>query len=227
MGAAAMITHILVGLLVFAVPGSCSQLQPLKLPRRPSSNPPAYLPIVLWHGMGDSCCASYSIGAVKKRIEELLPGELCSEDSPVLCRLASTCEGAHPHGTPYPPPPAWPPDTAGVFVHSIATGAGERSDVISGFFGSVNEQVLGVHSHLPCITPDPQIRSSGWDPKGTAFGQVPPRCMLLHTHLLPHAAGAGPWRAQVAQVCMELRQIPELQGGYTAVGFSQGAPHPS
>ncbi len=29
---------------------------------------------------------------------------------------------------------------------------------------------------------------------------------------------------QVALVCEQLRQIPELQGGYNAVGFSQGAP---
>lgn len=35
----------------------------------------AYLPVVIWHGMGDSCCWERSMGAVKKRIEELLPGD--------------------------------------------------------------------------------------------------------------------------------------------------------
>lgn len=30
------------------------------------------LPVVLWHGMGDSCCASYSIGAIKSLIEQKL-----------------------------------------------------------------------------------------------------------------------------------------------------------
>lgn len=30
------------------------------------------LPVVLWHGMGDSCCAQSSIGAVKKLIEDKL-----------------------------------------------------------------------------------------------------------------------------------------------------------
>ncbi|GFH16725.1 palmitoyl protein thioesterase [Haematococcus lacustris] len=30
------------------------------------------LPVVLWHGMGDSCCASYSIGAIKAEIEQQL-----------------------------------------------------------------------------------------------------------------------------------------------------------
>ena len=32
----------------------------------------ARLPVVLWHGMGDSCCASGSIGALKSLIEEKL-----------------------------------------------------------------------------------------------------------------------------------------------------------
>lgn len=86
-----------------------------------------YLPVVLWHGMGDSCCADYSIGAVKNHIQKLLPG---------------------------------------VFVHSIATGTGPTSDIFSSFFGDVNEQV--------------------------------------------------------ANACLELRSMPELEGGYVAVGFSQG-----
>ena len=33
------------------------------------------LPVVLWHGMGDSCCASFSIGAIQGAIEEALPGK--------------------------------------------------------------------------------------------------------------------------------------------------------
>jgi hypothetical protein len=32
----------------------------------------------------------------------------------------------------------------------------------------------------------------------------------------------GSLRPQVAKVCNELRSIPELQGGFNAVGFSQG-----
>ena len=31
-------------------------------------------PIVLWHGMGDSCCFSFSLGAIKKLLEATLPG---------------------------------------------------------------------------------------------------------------------------------------------------------
>ncbi|KAL3150853.1 hypothetical protein ABBQ32_000606 [Trebouxia sp. C0010 RCD-2024] len=32
------------------------------------------LPVVMWHGMGDSCCASWSIGALQQQIQEALPG---------------------------------------------------------------------------------------------------------------------------------------------------------
>lgn len=76
--------------------------------------------------MGDSCCAPYSIGAVKSLIESKL----------------------------------------GVFVHSVATGEGEINDVFSSFYGNVNDQV--------------------------------------------------------ARVCAQLRNLTQLQGGFNAVGFSQG-----
>ncbi|KAF2893403.1 hypothetical protein ILUMI_12797 [Ignelater luminosus] len=33
-----------------------------------------FTPIVLWHGMGDSCCFPFSLGAVQKRLSEELPG---------------------------------------------------------------------------------------------------------------------------------------------------------
>ncbi|XP_076296628.1 palmitoyl-protein thioesterase 1 [Lasioglossum baleicum] len=38
------------------------------------NNVNCYTPVVLWHGMGDSCCFSFSLGAIKKLIEEKLPG---------------------------------------------------------------------------------------------------------------------------------------------------------
>jgi len=34
----------------------------------------AYRPTVLWHGMGDTCCLPFSMGHIKKLIEETLPG---------------------------------------------------------------------------------------------------------------------------------------------------------
>ncbi|GAX86156.1 hypothetical protein CEUSTIGMA_g13569.t1 [Chlamydomonas eustigma] len=85
------------------------------------------LPVVMWHGMGDSCCEPLrSVGALKKMIEDKL----------------------------------------GVYVLSIATGTSEAKDVWSSYFGDVN--------------------------------------------------------AQAAAVCEQLRSTPELQGGYNAIGFSQG-----
>jgi palmitoyl-protein thioesterase len=82
--------------------------------------------VVLWHGLGDSCCASHSIGYVANLIS----------------------------------------DSLGVYVHSIATGDGTIADVSSTFFGNVNDQV--------------------------------------------------------AKVCEELADMPELKGGFNAIGFSQG-----
>lgn len=41
---------------------------------------------------------------------------------------------------------------AGVFVHSIATGAGEYADIWSSFYGNVNQQVCGSTSHCAACT---------------------------------------------------------------------------
>jgi len=87
-----------------------------------------YLPIVMWHGMGDSCCSQASIGQVGAYIQDLLEGQ--------------------------------------IFVHSLATGPNSAQDILSSYFGSVDEQV--------------------------------------------------------DRVCDEIRSIPELQGGYVGIGFSQG-----
>ncbi|KAH0502082.1 Palmitoyl-protein thioesterase 1 [Microtus ochrogaster] len=37
-------------------------------------NPPSPPPLVIWHGMGDSCCNPVSMGAIKKMVEKELPG---------------------------------------------------------------------------------------------------------------------------------------------------------
>ncbi|XP_040830224.1 palmitoyl-protein thioesterase 1 isoform X2 [Ochotona curzoniae] len=36
--------------------------------------PSAPLPLVIWHGMGDSCCNPLSMGAIKKMVEKKIPG---------------------------------------------------------------------------------------------------------------------------------------------------------
>lgn len=38
------------------------------------NNNAAVLPVVLWHGMGDTCCLPFSLGSIKKLIEEQTNG---------------------------------------------------------------------------------------------------------------------------------------------------------
>ncbi|KAI9323209.1 palmitoyl-protein thioesterase 1 [Dichotomocladium elegans] len=87
----------------------------------------AYLPVVLWHGMGDNCCNPESMGRVVDLIQALLPG---------------------------------------TFVHSIRVGENVKEDHDAGFFGQIH--------------------------------------------------------SQVEYVCDQLQAIPELAGGFNAIGFSQG-----
>ncbi|CAL8468865.1 g8406 [Coccomyxa elongata] len=66
--------HLLRSLLVLCVGlGVCNCLRTLS-PRLQGLYKNEHTPVVLWHGMGDSCCNEYSIGAVGKRIQEALPG---------------------------------------------------------------------------------------------------------------------------------------------------------
>ena len=39
-----------------------------------SAQPAAPVPVVLWHGMGDTCCNPLSLGKIQKDIEAALPG---------------------------------------------------------------------------------------------------------------------------------------------------------
>ncbi|XP_011697667.1 PREDICTED: palmitoyl-protein thioesterase 1 [Wasmannia auropunctata] len=86
------------------------------------------VPVVLWHGMGDSCCFSFSLGKIQQIIQDEIPG---------------------------------------VYVHSIRIGNNEIEDVENSYFGNINEQIK--------------------------------------------------------HVCEQLSQDPNLQNGYNAIGFSQGA----
>lgn len=61
---------MLVVLLSVGVWGSNASAFHVIRASNPRANNP--LPVVLWHGMGDSCCSSSSIGAVKQLIEETL-----------------------------------------------------------------------------------------------------------------------------------------------------------
>nr|XP_057902260.1 palmitoyl-protein thioesterase 1-like isoform X2 [Doryrhamphus excisus] len=85
------------------------------------------VPLVLWHGMGESCCL-LNMGAIKMMIEHKIPG---------------------------------------IYVHSLMIGNNVEEDIENSYFMDVNEQV--------------------------------------------------------AMVCSQLAQDPQLAGGYNAMGFSQGA----
>ncbi len=39
-----------------------------------SSSPSSPTPVVIWHGMGDSCCNPWSMGYIKGLLEKHLPG---------------------------------------------------------------------------------------------------------------------------------------------------------
>ncbi|KAM4797382.1 palmitoyl-protein thioesterase 1 [Rhinophrynus dorsalis] len=58
---------VLVVLLVLGISvGSCVPSQEI------GEDPP--VPLVIWHGMGDSCCNPLSMGAIKKMVEKQIPG---------------------------------------------------------------------------------------------------------------------------------------------------------
>jgi len=84
-------------------------------------------PVVIWHGMGDSCCNPLSMGSIKKLIEDELPG---------------------------------------VYVNSLMIGANVIADMENGFFKDTN--------------------------------------------------------TQISMACEQIAADPQLQGGYNAIGFSQG-----
>ena len=102
------------------------------------SEPGVRLPVVMWHGMGDWCCGAESMGAVRQRIEQALPG------STGLTHRAYPCPA---HRRPSSSSRA-PPRRAGVYVLSVSTGAGATRDVLSGFFGLVDAQVEAVCKQL-------------------------------------------------------------------------------
>ena len=64
-------------------------------PRQRKANTAGSLPVVLWHGMGDSCCAPYSIGKVASYISDELGEGAVPEHLPhrcACCNRVSACE---------------------------------------------------------------------------------------------------------------------------------------
>lgn len=63
---------------------------------------PDATPIVIWHGMGDSCCNPFSMGSIMRMIEKSIPG---------------------------------------VYFHSIAIGESTLADTLNGFLKPIPEQI--------------------------------------------------------------------------------------
>ena len=60
-------------------------------PRQRKSNLDGSLPVVLWHGMGDSCCAPYSIGKVASYISDELGEGAAPNNLTHSCACARRC----------------------------------------------------------------------------------------------------------------------------------------
>ena len=155
------------------------------------------LPVVLWHGMGDSCCASWSIGYIAQLISESLGALVCMRTWHDAAVAAATSPNAaclfqvEDNITIFC-------CSAGVYVHSIATGDGSVVDVSSSFFGNVNDQVISASDHRAVLS----------------------LCFIALFQIFHQTARL--YASQVAKVCAEIAMDPDLQGGFNAVGFSQG-----
>jgi len=88
---------------------------------------PRPLPVVVWHGMGDSCCDASTVGGLVNFIRDKLGKERKSGRwalGDLGADLTAICAAV-----------------AGVYVYSIATGSTEFGDVWSSFYGKINDQV--------------------------------------------------------------------------------------
>jgi len=57
--------------ICFLLLGLCLVVHAIKVTPKVLDNP---RPVVIWHGMGDTCCNPFSMGAVKDEIQRLIPG---------------------------------------------------------------------------------------------------------------------------------------------------------
>lgn len=123
------------------------------------------LPIVLWHGLGDSCCSNNSIGYVANQLRESLNGEhnLKNDSIKLDCQFkpALSVKGFYSGFTDKKRTCEFSAQKRekkvsltvflysrqinqflwAVFVYSIATGSGMAADVFSTYYGNVNQQV--------------------------------------------------------------------------------------
>jgi hypothetical protein len=111
----------------------------------------ALRPVVLWHGMGDTCCYPFSMGAVKKEIEKSLPGiyvaSVCVGSGGVFFVVIFSSFVCFPLIFATQPRCARDSFLTGVLVSHLSCrelGGSIVQDELEGFIGNVNNQIASV-----------------------------------------------------------------------------------
>ena len=100
------------------------------------------LPVVLWHGMGASCCERGNTNIIQKELEEKLGRRLLiNQVSSIVLFLHSVASTNSESAA-----VVSQQMHAGSYVLSITTGGSEAEQVYAGFFGNVSQQVCSVTS---------------------------------------------------------------------------------
>ena len=105
------------------------------------------LPVVLWHGMGASCCERGNTNIIQKELEEQLGPSLASEKNraPGTEEVHLPCIPRRLSRTQVSCRCFIPAVYAGSYVLSITTGGSEAEQVYAGFFGNVSQQVRSLN----------------------------------------------------------------------------------
>ncbi len=144
--------------------------------------------------MGDSCCADYSIGAVRELIERELPG--------VFVHSINTGLGGS--------------SVADIFSSYFGSLNDQVSAALGAACGWMTEAVLCLVAWRAA-----GLRNCQPDFMSPCATLVAPAVCCTCIPNLPTRAPILHLSAQVARVCDELLALEELKDGYVAVGFSQ------
>ena len=132
-------------------------------------------PIVIWHGMGDNCCHSFSMGRIKQMLEEHIKGK----SSISKWRRQYESYNMYIYNK-------WINYLlnfflciTGVYVRSLMIGASPNEDTLNGFFLPVSEQIDMVCQK---IKEDPNLRN-GYNGMGFSQGG---QFMRAISEICPH-----------------------------------------
>ena len=118
-------------------------------------------PIVIWHGMGDNCCHSFSMGRIKEMLEKHIKGKrpqsmYCHTFFTMEIMSFTSLESYINHILLF----------EGVYVRSLMVGNSPNEDTLNGFFMPVKKQI-----ELVCktIKEDPKLQN-GFNGMGFSQG---------------------------------------------------------